>query len=90
MRAALCTDAWHWSLSYSTSRSPLPAAWRAATMAFRVAAEPPLVNRPPAVPGMPSHSRNQSSTTSSTWLGPADSSHVPWKMLKPPVSMWAR
>ena len=59
-------------------------------MAFRVAAEPPLVNTPPAVSGMPSHSRNQSSTTSSTWLGPADSSHVPWKTLKPPVSMCAR
>ena len=40
-----------WSLMYTVARSGLPAASRAATNAFTLAAEPPLVNSPPALCG---------------------------------------
>ena len=41
------------------------------------AAEPPLVSEPAASTGKPTQSLNQPSTSSSTWLGPADSIHEP-------------
>ena len=41
------------------------------------AAEPPLSSVPPAVSGSPSQSRNQSSTCSSSCVGPAASIHDP-------------
>ena len=40
-------------------------------------AEPPLTSAPAASGGKPIHSLNQSSTSSSTWLGPADSIQEP-------------
>ena len=40
-----------------------------------LAAEPPLTSTPEAVDGKPSQRLNQSSTTSSTWLGPAPPIH---------------
>ena len=39
---------WLWSLMYRIARSGQPAASRAATSASRLAAELPVVNRPPA------------------------------------------
>ena len=42
---------WLWSLMYTVIRSGWPTASRAATKASRLAAEPPLVNSPPALSG---------------------------------------
>ena len=41
------------------------------------AAEPPLTRMPAVESGRPNQSANQRSTTSSTWLGPADSIQAP-------------
>jgi hypothetical protein len=42
-----------------------------------LAAEPPVTSTPEVLPGIPSQSRNQSMTWSSTCAGPADSIHAP-------------
>jgi hypothetical protein len=44
------------------------------------AADPPLTRTPAAPSGYRIHSRNQSSTTSSSWLGPEPHVHDPASM----------
>ena len=51
IRAARTWALWLWSLMYTVGRSGWPAASRAATKASTLAAEPPLVNRPPPLSG---------------------------------------
>ena len=51
IRAARTCALWLWSLMYTVARSGWPARSRAATNASRLAAEPPLVNSPPALSG---------------------------------------
>ena len=58
----------------------------AATTAVSVAVDPPEVSSPPVPAGMPSHCRNQSSTTSSSSLGPDATVHTPAKKLYPVAS----
>ena len=82
LAARICA-LWLWSHRYTVARSGLPAASRAPTKASRLAAAPPLVKSPPALSGYPTQRRNQSITTSSSWLGPLDTSQAPWLMLYP-------
>ena len=77
-RAVRARDEWAWSDMYTTlSPEGPPAASRATSSAVRLAAEPPVTSRPAVPAGIPSHVRNQSITSSSTWLAPADSIHAP-------------
>ena len=77
-RAVRASDECAWSDTYTTEPGDgPPAASRATSSAVRLAAEPPLTSTPAVPAGSPSQPRNQSMTSSSTWAGPADSSHAP-------------
>ena len=75
-----CVDVYSVSRGSSDVSSPTRAC-RAATTAINVAVEPPDVSSPLVPPGMPSHWRNQSSTTSSISLGPEAIGQTPAKKL---------
>ncbi len=77
-RAVRARDECAWSDTYSTEPGDgPPAASRATSSAVRLAAEPPFTSTPAVPAGRPSQPRNQSMTSSSTCVAPADSSHAP-------------
>jgi hypothetical protein len=75
-------------LCLADSQNPQAAIDRRATArAVRFATEPPLTRSPAASGGKARICLNQSMTRISTWLGPADSNHVPAKTFVPAASM---
>jgi hypothetical protein len=78
-RAARATDEWACAETYATTSAVIAPsrASRAQASAVRFAADPPETSTPAAPAGYPIQSANQRTTSSSTWLGPADSIHAP-------------
>jgi hypothetical protein len=91
-REVRARDEWAWSDRCITlSPEGSPAGWRATSSAGRLAAEPPVTSTPAVPVGIPSHVRNRSMTSSSTWVAPAASAvtasctrHHVWKLMMIP------